>query len=245
MRGEGVQVRVESPSPLNLMRRLVWNHRKMVLVDPDIMALQRAFIGGVQPTAHNAGWHDFAVEMSGDMMNCLAGEFNSTWDKWGTRGVSAYSGGLVVADVPGHGILYPLTLRLIRRAARQVIIESPYLQGRHLWRELARAALRDVDVSVIVPLNNHKQFGTPVGRVLDWAVHNGINVHRFTGTGGMTHARALLADDWVLFGSFPFNLLTAGRMGEIAIATPSASLVGQLRSFLADDITSSQLHVAR
>jgi phosphatidylserine/phosphatidylglycerophosphate/cardiolipin synthase-like enzyme len=246
MRTEGLDVRVDTPG-LPGPARLGRNHGKLVLVDSGIEQFQNAWLGGAQPTRHNASWHDLMVRITsqasvGHPINSLQSTFDQTWGGWTARGIYPYAGGLVAADAPGVGAILPLALNLIAKAEESVVLESPYIHGRRIWKALAQVASRDVDVSVIVPLNNHKKFATPSERTLDRATNNGISVHRFAENDGMTHARGLRADNWGMVGSYPFNQLISGRLGELAIATPDPRFVEQLDNFFQADIGKSEPH---
>lgn len=244
MRGEGLDVQIGTPG-LPGPARLGRNHAKLVLVDEDIETVQNAWMGGVNPTQHNAAWHDLMVKITsqasiGHPMRSLQSTFDRTWGGWASRGIYPYAGGLVAADAPGVGAILPLALKLIARANESLVLESPYIYGRRIWKELGQAASRDVDVSVIVPLNNHKRFGTPSERALDGAVDNGINIYQFTANDGMTHVRGLKADNWGMVGSYPFNHLISARLAELAMATPDPSFVEKLDDFFAADIAKSE-----
>ncbi|HEX5796982.1 MAG TPA: phosphatidylserine/phosphatidylglycerophosphate/cardiolipin synthase family protein [Candidatus Saccharimonadales bacterium] len=247
MRGEGLDVKVGTPG-LPGPARLGRNHGKLVLVDEGIEPVQSAWLGGVNPTEPNASWHDLMVKITsqtiaGHPIRSLQSTFDQTWKGWTSRGIYLYAGGLVAADAPGVGAIFPLALRLIERANESVVLESPYLHGRHIWRALARAASRDVEASVIVPLNNHKRFGTPNEKVLERATNDGINVYRYAANNGMTHARGLRADNWAMVGSYPFNHLISARLAELAMATPDPFFVESLDDFFANDIEKSEPHM--
>jgi phosphatidylserine/phosphatidylglycerophosphate/cardiolipin synthase-like enzyme len=249
---EGVDVRIQGPTFRSWLaqQRLGRNHTKLVLVDTNQLGKQRAYIGGVQPTQHNAMWHDMMVRITSDQIaghpiDVLQSHFDSIWgskpnqDAYASRGTYDFGGGFIMFDAPGVDEIMPLARNLIRRAEHEVIIESPYLQGRGLWRDLAES---DAETSVIVPLHNHHSFGTPSERRLNWAVGHGLNVYRFAANAGMVHGRALLADRWSLVGSNAFNGITAGRLGEIALVTPHPGLASQLHDHLQRDIKKSLLH---
>ncbi|HEX5455950.1 MAG TPA: phosphatidylserine/phosphatidylglycerophosphate/cardiolipin synthase family protein, partial [Candidatus Saccharimonadales bacterium] len=249
MRSEGLDVKIGTPG-LPGPARLGRNHGKLVLVDEGIEEYQNAWIGGVNPTRHNASWHDLMAriaskEITGHPIHALQSTFDNTWEGWTARGIYSYAGGIVAADAPGVGAILPLALKLIARADEAVVLETPYIHGRRIWKELARAAARNVDVSIIVPMNNHKRFATPSERSLDRAVNNGINVYRFTGNDGMTHVRGLRADNWGMIGSYPFNHLISARLAELAMATPDSSFVEQLDGFFQADIERSEPHTVQ
>lgn len=246
---EGVDVRIQGPTPLGRLnnQRLGANHTKLVLIDSDIFGEQRAYVGGFQPTSHNASWHDMMVRITskaiaGHPIDALQSHFDGIWGSkpyqkaYASRGTYDFGGGLIIFDTPGIDYIIPFARQLIRRASEEVIIETPYLYGRGIWKDLIRSRAQ---TSLIAPLHNHHRFGVPSERKLAWAVRRGIKVYRFAENEGMTHERALLADEWSLVGSNAFNGLTAGRLGEIALATPHKGLAKQLKNHLQTDISRS------
>jgi len=66
MRGTNVQVRMTNPLGLLYYRALHRDHRKLVLIDADIPEKAVAYLGGINPSEHNAGWNDFMVKITGD-----------------------------------------------------------------------------------------------------------------------------------------------------------------------------------
>ncbi|HEX5455781.1 MAG TPA: hypothetical protein VFW77_00245, partial [Candidatus Saccharimonadales bacterium] len=62
MKREGLDVKIGTPS-IPGPARLGRNHGKLVLVDEGIEEVQNAWAGGVNPTRHNASWHDLMVKI--------------------------------------------------------------------------------------------------------------------------------------------------------------------------------------
>jgi len=97
-------------------------------------------------------------------------------------------------------------------------------------------------VRIIVPLhNNHKRLAAPTGRSIKKLLKNGVKVYRFKGNRGMTHAKALLVDNNVMFGSSNLSEFLAKRLCEINIATCNKSMVRQMEEKLAEDMKMSIL----
>jgi len=238
MRAAGVEVQFCSPLWIHWYTR---DHRKLVIVDE-----RHAWLGGFNPTAQNFAWHDFIVKIAGGAARPLAFVFDATWNGKMSGGTLRHNDGVVMVDMPMFpSTIWRATLRLIDHAEERIVIESPYLQGGALWRTLFAAARRDVPVDVIVPFKNHKRLWVPTERQLKRAVSKGLTVHRFEGTGGMAHTRALLADDWAIFGSHAFNAMSSGKLAELSMATRNRSLVHQLERFLQNDMANSQLQGAK
>jgi phosphatidylserine/phosphatidylglycerophosphate/cardiolipin synthase-like enzyme len=239
MRANGVGVKMINPLGFLHCRALQRDHKKLVIIRRRYPLRPVAYIGGIQPSEHNAAWHDFMVKMTGGMVPLLQDDYDQTWNGINVGGIAHYSDGAVLTDAFGHSVIIPAAQGLINQARKRVIIQSAYLWGRGTIGALASAPPRGVDTSVIVPLHNHKKVGTPSERVLRRLGDADVHVFRYRATGGMSHARGLLADGYGLFGSNTFNAILAGKMREIAIITGNPSLVSQLDQFLGESMHNS------
>jgi cardiolipin synthase len=240
----GVEVQLVNPLGFMRRRKNYRDHRKLVVIDgPDPRGI--AYTGGFNPTEHNAKWNDFMVRMTGDMVPILQHDFDESWHGHKPRGIRPFSDGFVLADAVGRpSVIYPVVLQLIRHAKRRVLMEGAYLRGSAITDCLVEAAGR-VQVDIIVPLNYNKKGHVPPKEFFERMERAGARMYRFKGTGGMTHAKAMLADDVGVFGSHNFNEKMSGKMGEVSIATDNPSLVSQLEAFINRDIKNSikQSHV--
>ncbi len=214
------------------------NHVKLAIIDGDVPGGGEATVGGIEPTEHNAGWRDFMVRMTGEVVGVLQEHYDRTWAGAQDAGFVEYDDGMIVTDGRGYSNILPTVVRLIEQAKERVILESPYLFGRDVWQAL-QAKAPTAEVSVMVPSHNHKKVFTPSERRLTRAAESGVRVNRFP---GMTHARYAIIDDIVVFGSHPFNSILAGRTSELAIFSHEKSLVAQLEAFWKSGIEQSQSH---
>lgn len=247
MEEAGIQVRRTNPLGfLKLRKAFQRNHKKIVTIDSGNPQRAIAYIGGCNLSEHNVSWNDFMVKMKGDMIPILQKDFNATWEGQDINGRTEYTDGTVLADSPhGNHEIMPYVIDLINNSKRRIVIESPYLRGKNIWKSLVEASRHGVDVRIIVPLNNnHKRTGGPSGKSLKELVKNGAQVYRFKENGGMTHAKALLVDNIVMFGSSNLNEFLAKRICEINIATHNKSIVGQIERKLHEDIIKSTLQKA-
>lgn len=238
-------IKIKRTNPLGFLRRkaLHRNHKKLVVIDSNIPKRAIAYIGGCNLSEHNASWNDFMVKMKGDMLPVLHSDFNATWEDRNENGRIEYGDGVVLIDSPnGSHEIVPYVIDLINNSKKRVMIESPYLRGKNIWESLIDAARHGVDVRIIVPLhNNHKRLAAPTGRSLKELVKNGVQVYRFKENKGMTHAKALLADDVAMFGSSNLSESLAKRLCEVNIATHNKSMVKQMEKKLEEDMKMSTL----
>jgi len=243
MKERGIEIKRTNPLGFLRRRALHRNHKKLVIIDSDNPKNAIAYIGGCNLSEHNASWNDFMVKMKGDMVPVLRDDFNATWEDKNINGRIEYGDGVVLLDSPnGSHEIMPFVIELINKSRKRVIVESPYLRGKHIWESLIEASGRGVDVRIIVPLhNNHKRLGAPTGRSLKKLLKNGVKVYRFKGNKGMTHAKALLVDDVAMFGSSNLNEFLAKRICEVNIATSNKSMAKQMEEKLAEDLKMSIL----
>ena len=240
-------IAIKRTNPLGFLRRKAFhrNHKKLVIIDSKKPKQSIAYIGGCNLSEHNASWNDFMVKMKGDMIPVLHNDFNATWEEKNENGRIEYSDGVVLTDSPnGSHEIVPYVINLINNSKKRVMIESPYLRGKNIWESLIDASRHGVEVRIIVPLrNNHKRLAAPTGRSLKELIKNGVRVYRFKENKGMTHAKALLADDVAMFGSSNLSESLAKRLCEVNIATHNKSMVKQMEKKLYEDIKMSTLQV--
>jgi cardiolipin synthase len=243
MAEQGIQVR--RTNPLGFLRRKAFNrnHKKLIVIDSNSPKEAKAYIGGCNLSEHNASWNDFMVKMKGDMVSVLQKDFNSTWGDKNFDGKIKYSDGVVLTDSPkGQDQIMPFVFNLINSSKKRVLIESPYLRGKHISESLIEASMHGIDVKIIIPLhNNHKRFGALPGRFLKKLIENGVKVYRFKANKGMTHAKALLVDNIAMFGSSNLSEALAKRLCEINIATHNKDMIKQMEKKLREDMKTSVL----
>lgn len=239
-------IEIKRTNPLGFLRRRAFhrNHKKIVTIDSDIPDKSIAYVGGSNLSEHNAAWNDFMVEMRGDMVPVLQNDFNATWEDKNTNGRTEYSDGIVLIDSPnGDHEIMPYVINLIDNAKKRVVIESPYLRGKNIWKSLVIASSRGVNIRIIVPLRNNRRSVGPTEKSLIKLLKSGVKVYRFKENKGMTHAKALLVDDVVMFGSSNLNEFMAKRLCEINIATYNKDMVKQMQDKLEADIKMSTLQL--
>lgn len=234
MRAQGIGIKMTNPLGFMQRKMLRRDHKKLVVIDEKV-----GYIGGINLSDHNAAWNDFMVKVSGSAVPLMRQELERTWRGVSLAHTTRFNDGVFVTDARGEPRIIPLACELIQNAKHKVIIESPYLWGAFLTNALTAAAKRGVDVSIIVPLKNNWPVFVPTTRSLGKLIGAGVHVYRFKQSGGMTHAKALLVDNTVLFGSNNFNEFLSGKISEANIATQNKTLVGQVETFLKKDIAKS------
>lgn len=233
MRQRGVTVTMLNPLGA-LYHKIFWrDHKKLIAIDADKPNGGVSYIGGVNISDHNIAWHDFMVKIHGPASHIIYKELVATKSLRSTAGAQPYDSGVFMTDTRGHQVIMPFILQLMASTQQYITVESPYLWGRNIMQALSQAAARGVRVAVVIPRNNNHTHFVPTRRAIAQLRGAGAQVHHRP---GMTHAKALLADDIAVFGSSNFNEFLAGKMGEACIATSNPVLVRQLGAFLAAEI---------
>ncbi len=234
LRAQGVQVK--RTAPLGTLGRfaLYRDHKKMVVIDEQI-----AFVGGINISDHNYDWHDFMVKIEGPLARVLAHDFRATWDgQCAPLSTPCPGEDFVLNQCPGRYPILEHILRMIARAQRSIVIESPYLLGDHLERALRAAAERGVRVTLILPARSNKLLYRRWVRMLRRRLnHPNVTVYGHLGGSGMTHAKLILVDDqWASFGSFNMIELEGLTQKELNVFSSNAALIAQFQDLIAGDI---------
>ncbi len=231
------------------------NHRKIVVVDG-----LTAWIGG-----HNVGdeymgldkkighWRDTHTRVDGPAVLGIEIVFATDW-RWATRrplsidwkAVSAPSGdcnALVFPSDPASlfeetGLMYH---QLIVDARQRIWIASPYfVPDRSIIAALQLAALRGVDVRVIIP----DEPDGPFVAMANWSYTKellpaGVKVYRYQG--GFMHQKVLLMDDHIAgVGTANFDNRSFRLNFEITLLVDNPEFANQVSNMLEADMQHSR-----
>lgn len=226
---------------------LMADHTKLHLIDRTT-----AFVGGMNVGAeYRYTWHDMMARISGPVVGDLARVYDDHWEGescqrgWGLGGRPDLSdpppAAQTAAPVPaGEAPLRLLltdtllskrevlkaALAAIRCARKRVWIETPYISADQVVTELQNAVKRGVDVRVVIP-------ATPDGKTMEKVnaeemaklLQTGARVYQYP---GMTHLKATVCDDWMMFGSANYDTLSMRINRELNLATSHPATVRQL-----------------
>ena len=235
------------------------NHRKVVVVDGTL-----GFTGGINVTdqenerLRSDAFHDLHLQLEGEVVRWLQLAFLEDWHY--ATGIALRDQKLwpelpqgdVLAQVLPAGpdspweAIHRVQVEAVHQANRRVWLVTPYfVPGEAARMALTSAALRGLDVRVIVPAESDSRIVSAAARsYYDDLVAAGVRVFEYGPR--MLHSKALLVDeDLCVVGSanfdhrsfrlnFELSLLMHGR--ELA-ATLEASLLedlGQCREVTAD-----------
>jgi cardiolipin synthase len=229
------------------------NHRKLVVVDGRL-----AFAGGINITddederLSEHAYHDLHLRLEGSVVRWLQVVFVEDWfyaSNIALRDESLWpdirTGRVPVAvlasgpDSPWES-LHRVQVDAILRAEHRVWLVTPYFVPTEAARQaLTSAALRGVDVRVIVPLRSDSLIVTFATRsYFDELVAAGVRVFEYQPR--MLHSKALLVDDdTVLVGSANFDNRSFRLNFELSLLLIDAGLARDLAETLSHDLAHS------
>ena len=238
-------------------------HRDILVIDG-----RAGYVGGagvadvwIDRKAPGCPWRDTAIRISGEMVQGLQTAFAENWLEASGEILAeeefaleaAASGrpppgagtGLIVSSTPSAGrstqarILFQLLLASARKSIR---ITSPYfLPDRSLMDELARAARRGVEVTVLTPgaFNNHPIARLASRRRYGELLRGGVRIHEYQPA--MIHAKVLIVDgEWSVLGSANFDSRSFELNDEVNVAILDRDLAARLQADFADDLARSR-----
>ena len=232
------------------------NHRKIVVVDGEV-----AHVGG-----HNIGdeylgkdpvltpWRDTHVELRGPVVQCIQVPFLEDWN-WATGKTieldwtpeRAEEGDVEAACVP-TGPADPLEtgtlffLHSINSAQKRLWIISPYfIPDEQLMSALQLAALRGVDVRILIPQNpDHLHVYLSGISYLEEAKEAGVKIYRYQP--GFLHQKVWLIDDHTsLIGTANLDNRSMRLNFEITMLMFDEEFAGEVEQMMEADFAKSEL----
>ena len=239
---------------LNPWRYQLRNHRKLLITDG-----RTAFLGGLNISAENfhigrqrREIHDLHCRVSGPAVSELQMSFLQDWSIT-TRekpdkvflphyfpAPRACGSANVRVIASGHGYLFQGTEQVfhtaVSTAQKYIWICTPYfVPDKPFCKALRVAALRGVDVRIILPKNNNHFFMRLASRNLyEPLCTDGVRI--FEKLGEFSHAKAMLCDGrWAYFGSSNCDVRSFRLNYELDIAVSDGPFIEALHhQFLAE-----------
>lgn len=196
-------------------RNLRRNHRKFICIDGEV-----GFTGGAGftdefDTENNPhGWQDIQLQISGPVLNDWLTSFAGIWSQYAnlpadlpptcteSKQNTNMSGRLVIAHTPRHQEINRSLIRQIKHSKQHVWLASPYfVTTRKLRRELKRAAIRGVDVRLLLPStdSDHPWVTYACHNYYIELLQSGVLIFEYQPR--FLHAKIISCDQWVSIGS--------------------------------------------
>lgn len=254
LRAGGVQVRWfhrwNWRNPLRYNRR---NHRKLLVVDGRV-----GYLGGFNIHRENSlklygeeRWRDTQVRVEGEIAGAMENLFDAFWhNRRPLRpDIELPYGNTLVTNHSRLGRLYLRDLygRRFGDARHSIHLTTPYfIPDYRTRRSLMRAAMRGVEVRVLVPRKNNE-------RIAQWAAHAayanllaaGVHIHEYLPR--MLHAKTATVDrTWCSVGTANLDYRSFFVNYELTLASEARPLVETLeRQFQVDLSESVEIYPRR
>jgi cardiolipin synthase len=226
------------------------DHRKLIVVDGRV-----AWTGGAGLEDHfeDGGFHDVMVRVTGDVVRQAQAAFLTSFRGHGVTlpaDLSRYfpapaergSTPVALAQViPGGFVAASQAVReQIDSARRRLDVMNPYLTDRDMVERILAAARRGVRVRVVVSrTSNNPQASAALRHHYRELIDAGVEIWELPGT--VVHAKVVVADDTVSFGTVNLDAWALYRNSEIAIVARSAEASALLEQRLFEpDIARSE-----
>ena len=234
-------------------RRLDWrqdevgraDHRKLYVVDGAV-----AWTGGAGIEDHfeNGGFHDVMVRVTGDVVRQAQAAFLTSFRGHGgplPRDLARYFPApadpgstpiVLVQVIPGGFVAASQAIReQIDGARRRLDLMNPYVTDRDTIERILAAARRGVAVRLVVSeTSNNPQASATLRHRYDDLIGAGVEIWELPGT--VVHAKVVVADDVVSFGTVNLDSWALYRNSEVAmiVRSPDAAALFEERLFQPD-----------
>ena len=216
-------------------------HVKTLLVDSSI-----AYTGGVCFALHMRDWRDTQIRITGPVTSQVRQAFDRAEHRGrGKKPALPKTGESEFAYLQNFPLLswfviYDALVRAITRAERCIYLTTPFFApNRRFRRLLAHAALRGIDVRILVP--KQSQYA-----IADWIclsysqglLRAGARIYHYRPF--MLHSKTVVVDDgWATVGSTNMDILSFFRNRESNLVTTNPAAVAELKQHFMRDLESS------
>ena len=253
MKSRGVEI-VEA-LPAGIFRALfvridLRNHRKMAIIDGEVAYTGSQNLVDPRFFKQDEGvgeWIDATVRVRGPVVEALTATFFYDW--FVESGISQQelsdTGEILEAEIAGEALvqlvpsgpgferggIHDLLLTTIYTARRELILTSPYfVPDNAILSALKSAALRGVEVTVIVPRRNDSRLVHYASRArYSELARNGVRIMTFDA--GLLHAKTITVDqEFSLIGSVNLDMRSFWLNFELTLFVYNRQFTEQLRT---------------
>jgi cardiolipin synthase len=267
MAAQGIEVAEFRPlEPTGLRRVNNRDHRKLIVIDGHVAFTGGLNISGTYSKASTSrpgpehgkqsGWRDTHLEVRGPAVRLLQALFLQTWTRLGHR-LDPATAGLypeldeigddLVQVVPSEGgdeqefRIYRAYLAAIRNARSRIWISQAYFAPNAEFRDaLSAAALRGVDVRVIVPAFTDSaliHYGSRA--TYQDLLERGVAIYEHEDS--LMHAKTAVVDGvWSTVGSCNVDARSFVHNNELNAAVVSVELAREMEAVFRADLESSR-----
>jgi cardiolipin synthase A/B len=244
--------------PTRMRVRPVWNmrtHRKIVVCDGEV-----GFTGGINITdgederTRPDAYHDTHLHLEGPAVRWLQMIFVEDWFYTTNQALNREAllpnmapGPYAVQIIPSGPdseweAIHRAYISAIERGTKRIWLTTPYfVPGEAALMALTSAALRGVDVKLLVPQRGDSAFVTAAARsYYDELMRAGVHVFEYTER--MLHSKTLVVDDaFALIGTANFDNRSFRLNFEVCATAHGEHLNAQLAKQFLRDLRSSQV----
>ncbi len=243
--------------PTRMRARPVWNmrtHRKIVVCDGKV-----GFTGGINITdgederTRPDAYHDTHLHLEGAVVRWLQMIFVEDWFYTTNQSVGGdgllpeiAAGPFAVQIIPSGPdseweAIHRAYIAAIERGTKRIWLTTPYfVPGEAALMALTSAALRGVDVKLLVPQHGDSAFVTAAARsYYDELLRAGVHVFEYTER--MLHSKTLVVDDaFALIGTANFDNRSFRLNFEVCATAHGEHLNSQLAKQFQKDLRAAQ-----
>lgn len=217
------------------------NHRKLLVIDDKV-----AFVGGFNVGEESSlicsgifRWRDTHLRMTGPLVR-RASTLYRDFEESRQCGAEIWMGGSLLLPNYGVGCRYRWRCILqsqLRQARGRIWVTTPYfVPDAKTQKELRIAALRGVDVRLLVPKNSDVPIAQWAAKIsYDSLLRAGVKIYEYAER--VLHAKTILMDtDWSSVGTSNLDYRSLFTNNELNLITHSPTLNARLASIFLDDL---------
>ena len=198
------------------------DHRKLIIIDDTI-----SYLSSLNFTNYNLNWRELSIRLEGFLSKSFKivflGNYNLKntykFDKQKHTRILRHGPYLIFRDVPSVVIqkINRKYQQMIKKAEKEIIIESPYfLPTRNLREALAKAAKRGVDIKVFMPYRSDVRLANILREFYLGKLHlAGIKFYFFIPDN--LHAKFMIVDNQFMISTANFDYRSFRYQFEVGL----------------------------